>query len=53
MIKQLQLRITLQEERQEDILIKKATQLPVLSNRLEVFEGQNNNLIINDSYMDQ
>ena len=33
-----------------EVLIRKATQLPVLSNRLEVFEGQDNNLIINDSY---
>jgi alanine racemase len=32
------------------VLIKKAAQLPVLSNRMEVFEGQDNNLIINDSY---
>ncbi|PKR82200.1 alanine racemase [Brumimicrobium salinarum] len=31
-------------------LNKKAIQLPVLSNRMEVFEGQDNNLIINDSY---
>lgn len=31
-------------------LLKKAHHLPVLSNRMEVFEGQDNNLIINDSY---
>ncbi|HLV41464.1 MAG TPA: alanine racemase, partial [Brumimicrobium sp.] len=35
---------------EKEILLKKATQLPVLSNRMEVFEGQDNNLIINDSY---
>jgi len=34
----------------KDVLTKKASQLPVLSNRMEVFEGQDNNLIINDSY---
>lgn len=34
----------------KETLIKKAAHLPVLSNRLEVFEGQDNNLIINDSY---
>ena len=34
----------------KEVLIKKATQFPVLSNRMEVFEGQDNNLIINDSY---
>lgn len=34
----------------KETLIKKASQLPVLSNRMEVFEGQDNNLIINDSY---
>lgn len=33
-----------------DVLLKKVFQLPVLSNRMEVFEGQDNNLIINDSY---
>ncbi|RFC54197.1 alanine racemase [Brumimicrobium aurantiacum] len=35
---------------QKEELKKKADQLPVLSNRMEVFEGQDNNLIINDSY---
>jgi alanine racemase len=34
----------------KETLVKKATHLPVLSNRMEVFEGQDNNLIINDSY---
>ncbi|MCO5267444.1 MAG: alanine racemase [Brumimicrobium sp.] len=33
-----------------NILLKKVTQLPSLSNRMEVFEGIDNNLIINDSY---
>ena len=32
------------------ILFKKVSLLPTLSNRLEVFEGIDNNLIINDSY---
>lgn len=31
-------------------VIKKATQLPSLSHRMEVFEGIDNNLIIDDSY---
>src|SRR5690606_21364306 len=31
-------------------LQKKITQFPSLSNRMEVFEGIDNNLIINDSY---
>ncbi|RYM35484.1 alanine racemase [Brumimicrobium glaciale] len=35
---------------EKESLIKKASQLPVLSNRMEVFEGQDDNLIINDSY---
>jgi len=35
---------------EKEKLIKKASQLPVLSNRMEVFEGQDDNLIINDSY---
>ncbi|WP_107039491.1 alanine racemase [Brumimicrobium mesophilum] len=34
----------------KETLNKKAALLPVLSNRMEVFEGQDNNLIINDSY---
>lgn len=33
-----------------EVLLKKVKQLPSLSNRMEVFEGQDNNLIINDSY---
>ncbi|HTO37281.1 MAG TPA: alanine racemase [Brumimicrobium sp.] len=32
------------------VLLNKAHQLPTLSNRMEVFEGLYNNLIINDSY---
>ncbi|PWH85289.1 alanine racemase [Brumimicrobium oceani] len=35
---------------EKSILFKKGEQLPVLSNRMEVFEGQDDNLIINDSY---
>ena len=35
---------------EKEVLLKKASQLPVLSNRMEIFEGQDNNLIINDSY---
>lgn len=31
-------------------LLEKVKSLPILSNRLEVFEGQNDNLIINDTY---
>lgn len=34
----------------KSILLKKVHLLPTLSNRLEVFEGIDNNLIINDSY---
>lgn len=35
---------------EKEVLIKKISQLPSLSNRMEVFEGIDNNLIINDSY---
>lgn len=35
---------------EKEELIQKVNQLPSLSNRMEVFEGIDNNLIINDSY---
>ncbi len=35
---------------EKEILTKKAVLLPPLSNRMEVFEGTDRNLIINDSY---
>ncbi|MDX1650990.1 MAG: alanine racemase [Brumimicrobium sp.] len=34
----------------ERVLKTKVDQLPILPNRMEVFEGQNHNLIINDTY---